>query len=196
MMVTTPKNEAPGELELVRRFVNTLELDEEDVAPGENPDKISSPAGLREWLAEQGLGGPALGLPAEAHVRRAASLRESLRALLLANNGEPLDPGATSVLNEIAADAQLVVRFDEHGDSELAPAVGGVEGALGGILAIVYRSIAEGSWPRLKACRSDTCQWAFYDHSKNRSATWCSMAVCGNRAKARTYRRRRSDAAA
>jgi predicted RNA-binding Zn ribbon-like protein len=65
-----------------------------------------------------------------------------------------------------------------------------VAAALGAILAIVYQSMADGTWSRLKACRSDTCQWAFYDTSKNRSAHWCTMAVCGNRAKARAYRRR------
>ena len=58
------------------------------------------------------------------------------------------------------------------------------------MLAIVFRAMEDGTWARLKACREDTCQWAFYDRSKNRSATWCSMAVCGNRAKARTYRQR------
>jgi predicted RNA-binding Zn ribbon-like protein len=47
------------------------------------------------------------------------------------------------------------------------------------------------TWDRLKACRLDDCQWVFYDHSKNRSRTWCSMRVCGNRAKARAYRERR-----
>jgi predicted RNA-binding Zn ribbon-like protein len=50
--------------------------------------------------------------------------------------------------------------------------------------------MSEGTWSRLKACLADTCQWAFYDQSKNRSAHWCSMAVCGNRAKARAYRNR------
>ena len=57
--------------------------------------------------------------------------------------------------------------------------------------AIVQRAIVDGTWARLKACRWDTCQWAFYDTSKNRSGSWCSMAVCGNRAKAAAYRRRR-----
>lgn len=46
------------------------------------------------------------------------------------------------------------------------------------------------TWPRLKACREDTCRWAFYDHSKNRSGHWCSMEVCGARHKARQYRAR------
>jgi predicted RNA-binding Zn ribbon-like protein len=48
----------------------------------------------------------------------------------------------------------------------------------------------DGSWPRLKACAADNCQWAFYDHSRNHSRVWCSMDVCGNREKVRSYRER------
>jgi predicted RNA-binding Zn ribbon-like protein len=189
-MMVTSKDEAPGELDLVRQFVNTLEIDLDELEPGEEPDKIATPAALRDWLSEQGLGERDLGTPTDADVLRAAALRESLRALLLANNGEPLDPGAVATINEIADDLACRVRFGPSGDCELEPTGRGVEAALGTILAIVERSTAEGTWQRLKACRSDTCQWAFYDHSKNRSGTWCSMATCGNRAKARTYRRR------
>jgi len=54
----------------------------------------------------------------------------------------------------------------------------------------VERAQADGTWDRMKACAADTCRWAFYDHSRNRSRQWCDMAVCGNRAKARTYRKR------
>jgi predicted RNA-binding Zn ribbon-like protein len=43
------------------------------------------------------------------------------------------------------------------------------------------------------ACTSDECLWAFYDRSRNRSRHWCSMGVCGNRAKTRTYRAKRSN---
>jgi hypothetical protein len=39
-------------------------------------------------------------------------------------------------------------------------------------------------------CRSDTCQWTFYDNSKNGCGAWCSMRSCGSRAKARAYRER------
>jgi len=59
-------------------------------------------------------------------------------------------------------------------------------------VAIAYESMVAGTWSRLKVCPADDCQWAFYDHSKNRSGTWCSMKVCGNRAKVRRYRERRS----
>ena len=128
--------------------------------------------------------------PTSRDLERTIELREALRALLLANAGEPLDPDAIERLNDSAERVRLLVRFEEDGGSALAPEAGGVDGALGAILAIVYRSMADETWSRLKACRADDCQWAFYDKSKNRSAHWCSMAVCGNRAKARTYRHR------
>jgi predicted RNA-binding Zn ribbon-like protein len=45
----------------------------------------------------------------------------------------------------------------------------------------------------LKACPGRHCGWAFYDHSRNQSARWCSMQICGDREKARAYYRRRSE---
>ena len=82
------------------------------------------------------------------------------------------------------------VSFAPDGASAIAPATGGVDEALGRILAIVHRAQLEGTWPRMKVCPADDCQWAFFDHSKNRSGKWCSMAECGNRMKARAYRAR------
>jgi len=83
------------------------------------------------------------------------------------------------------------VQIDGDGHAQLAPVATGVDTALGRLLAIVYTAMAEGTWPRLKVCRSETCRWAFYDSSKNRSGAWCTMAVCGSRVKARSYRQRR-----
>jgi predicted RNA-binding Zn ribbon-like protein len=58
------------------------------------------------------------------------------------------------------------------------------------VLAAAAEAMADGSWQRLKACRSDTCRWAFVDNARNRSRQWCSMSVCGNRQKARMFRER------
>jgi predicted RNA-binding Zn ribbon-like protein len=174
---------APGELELVRDFVNTNDIDD-------GIEELATPAMLEEWLSDHGLE-PGRALK-KKDVERSIALREALRALLLANSGEPLEQDAIAELNDLAERARLVVRFEQDGRSALAPEATGVDRPLGAILAIVYRSMADGTWPRLKACRSDTCQWAFYDTSRNRSAHWCSMAVCGNRAKARSYRHRHS----
>jgi len=180
-MVT--KRGAPGELELVRAFVNTL-----DAESGE--DELARPAALREWLARRGLLEGTWETTAE-DVAQAVAVREALRALLLANNGAVVDSAAAATLDEAAGRALLSLRFLPDGSACQEPAAGGVEGALGRVLAIVAAAMAEGTWSRLKACRSEACRWAFYDHARNHSRTWCDMAVCGNRVKARTYRKRR-----
>ncbi len=158
-----------------------------DVDPGE--DALATPDQLGQWLAERALIKPGEKVsPADRH--RVVEVREALRALLLANNREPVDPGAVETLNRAAETARFSVRFDPSGPAYLEPGARGVRGALGRIIFIVLSSMSEGTWRRLKACRDDACQVAFYDHSKNRSGAWCDMAVCGNRAKARTYRQR------
>jgi predicted RNA-binding Zn ribbon-like protein len=40
---------------------------------------------------------------------------------------------------------------------------------------------------RVSTCANEKCQWLFLDTSKNRSRRWCTMASCGNRAKARRF---------
>jgi predicted RNA-binding Zn ribbon-like protein len=174
-------SEAPGRLELVRQFVNTSDIEE-------GWDKLATPEGIEKWLAEHDL--PAAGRVDADAAARFIDARKGLRALLLANNGEPLDERAVARLNAVAERPALRVRFDAAGDPALESIGGGPDAALGTILAAAHASMEEGTWPRLKACRSDTCQWAFYDRSRNRSGKWCSMEVCGNRAKARTYRHR------
>src|SRR3954470_15052843 len=175
---------APGELNHVRRFVNTLDLEDKT-------DKIADADALRDWLAERDLIEPGAELTG-ADVRHAQEVREALRKLLLANNGDPLDPAAAEALNAQAPRAELEVRFKPDGDAALLPVRAGIDGAIGRLLAIAERSMCDGTWSRMKACAfHDTCEWAFYDWSKNSSGTWCDMAVCGNRAKARAYRERR-----
>jgi predicted RNA-binding Zn ribbon-like protein len=171
--------DAPGELGLVQRFVNTADLDA-------GTDRLADEQGLEGWLAEAGFGA-AVG-PGDRE--RVVAFREGLRALLLANHGGAPDPAAIAALDRAAGDAPIVVAFDPKGAATLAPSKPGVDGALATLLAIVARAQAEGTWPRLKACPNDRCHWAFYDRSRNRSRTWCAMSVCGNRAKARSYRAR------
>ena len=174
--------EAPGELELVRAFVNTLDVED-------GVDELADPASLERWLRRQDLlrGGPR---PGNEHLVAARRLREAIRTLLLGNNGVSVRKEAALVLTRTAARARLTPRFDLDGNARLEPAASGVDGALGRVLAVVAGAMADGTWTRLKACRADDCRWAFYDHARNRSRHWCSMAVCGNRTKARTYRRR------
>jgi predicted RNA-binding Zn ribbon-like protein len=175
-------NPAPGELELVREYVNTWDADD-DV------EKVPGPAELRDWLVGHDLLDAGARVTAGDH-RHAIAVREALRAMLLANAGLDLDPEAAPVLDDAARRARLGVRFDEHGHVHTAPETGGVAGAMGRLLALVAAAQDEGTWSRLKACLADDCQWAFYDRSRNRSAVWCDMRVCGNRQKVRSYRER------
>jgi len=176
---------APGPLALVQEFVNTRNI-------MRGYDLLEDPEGAAGWLAERGLLGGDARLTGEEW-DRLVEFREGLRGLLLAHNGGP-EGGGSGVLNEMAEDALLRVRFDGEGAPGLLPvgsgdAVGGVTARL--LVAAVGAS-AEGTWRRLKACRNEGCLWAFYDASKNRSGSWCTMDVCGSRAKMRAYRRRKA----
>jgi len=131
---------------------------------------------LPDWLGEQGLRG---------QEERARELREALRALVLANNGRPANGGAVAVVNEAAARLEVALGGDG------LPRLRGVD-ALDEVVAVALVAMLDGSWRRLKACRN--CCWCFYDYSPNRSATWCSMQLCGNRRKTRAYRSRRRSA--
>jgi predicted RNA-binding Zn ribbon-like protein len=171
-----------ADLELVRDFVNSAELEEQR-------DDLLDARGLVRWLALHRLAGPHA-RAREADAADARAVREALRELLRANNGIAVDEAAAAATLDAAAQrAGLAVRFDA-GVIRLVPRERGVRGALGSVLAAAAEAMADGSWQRLKACRSDTCRWAFVDHARNRSRQWCSMSVCGNREKARAFRER------
>jgi len=172
---------APGELERVRDFVNTF-----DVESG--ADDLSSPEALRVWLHGHELSPGRTATRADLVAAR--RLREAIRALLLENNGLSVRKEAALTLNRAAARAGVSLRFDSGGRVRLEPAARGIDAALGRLVAIAASAMVDGTWARLKACRADDCHWAFYDHARNHSRHWCSMAVCGNRTKARTYRQR------
>jgi predicted RNA-binding Zn ribbon-like protein len=176
------RNEAPGELELVRRFVNTRDIED-------GSEELHSPDALLTWFAAVDLLDDEAAAD-EKDLERALTLREGIRALLLANNGEETETVRIRDLNRAIGSVCLTVRFDDNGGATLKPESAGVSAALGRILTAVVRAMDEGSWGRLKTCPNDACQWAFYDHSKNRSGKWCTMEVCGNRMKARAFRQR------
>jgi predicted RNA-binding Zn ribbon-like protein len=103
-----------------------------------------------------------------------------------ANNGVPLDEEAVATVNTAARRVSMQV---DAGGSLTVTTDGD---ALDRVVAIALGAMVDGSWARLKACRN--CRWTFYDRSPNRSGTWCSMQLCGNRKKTRAYRKRRSAA--
>lgn len=178
--------QVPAHAELVRRFANTL--DEED-----GSDKIASPVELTRWLRDQGLL-RGRSRASEPDVRLAAAVRTGLRSLLDAHHDGVAERPAPAFA---AACGQLPLRLTfDAGAPALAAEHAGVRGALAQILVAVADGRHDGSWQRLKICPADSCRVAFYDSSRNRSRTWCSMQVCGNRTKTRAYRVRRSAAGA
>jgi predicted RNA-binding Zn ribbon-like protein len=171
---------APGRLELLQRFINSHNHD----LP-EDWDRIGTAAKARAWLAEKRLIGPGERISA-ADARRLRELREALRALIVAG-GEPNAAAASIVRSQPAG---LRVSIDDAGTTALAPASGGADGAVATLLGILHEAQLTGDWSRMKACRQ--CEYAFFDRSKNRSATWCAMSICGNRTKNRAYYRKRT----
>jgi len=172
---------APHSLDLVIDFVNTFDLDE-------GKEELGDAAALSGWLVDRGLLAQGERAGSE-HLERALALREALRATMLANNGGAEDLPAAELLERAARRGELSVHFRD-GTSLLEPCAEGPDGALAALLAPVAEAMSDGTWARVKACRADDCHWAFYDFSRNRSGTWCDMAVCGNREKVRAYRAR------
>lgn len=163
----TDRAPAPGGLALVEALVNTVDLESGD-------DRLDTPEGRAEFGVTEG------GL---AEIRE---LRESLRAVCLAHAGHAPHREVTP-LGVLLARAPLYLTVDERdGSAALAPADG--RPLLAHVAAAVAQALADGTWMRLKACELPECHWAYYDRSPAGKGRWCSMAVCGARAKMRRYR--------
>ncbi|HEX6206479.1 MAG TPA: CGNR zinc finger domain-containing protein [Solirubrobacterales bacterium] len=171
-----------AEADLLVAFVNSRDLEE-------GTEEIGDPERLRAWVEERT--GEYLPAPdREAHARVLA-LRESLRSLLHTNNGGEASERELQPLREAAERSRYRSAFGPGGTLTLAPARSDLSGFEARLLLAIERLQAQGAWPRLKACTDGGCQWAFFDATRNRSRTWCSMEECGNREKTRRYRARR-----
>ncbi|WP_059007246.1 CGNR zinc finger domain-containing protein [Streptomyces specialis] len=159
----------PGGLVLIEELINTLTLP-------------SGPDTLAGFAERHGLPLPGL-----------ATLREALREACVAHTGPDMRPERAAELTGLLAAAPLTLTVDAAGRATLAPAPGLSPTAA--FTARVAASIAaaetDGAWARLKACEDETCRWAYYDHSPAGRRRWCSMQVCGARAKMRSYRAKR-----
>ena len=167
---------APGRLDLVRQFENTVEL------PG-GPDELDSVEHAAKWCLGHGLAP----VTDERHLALLRGFRETLRDLLAANNGQSDVPAAWERLRPFLARTRLGLAVDPERGLELRPED---KGPIASLLAIVYQSQLLGTWQRLRACRKASCRFAYYDRTKNGSRAWCSMATCGNQAKAQRRRQR------
>jgi predicted RNA-binding Zn ribbon-like protein len=181
-------NVLSSELELPLAFANTLDVEEAR-------DELGNAESLRIWLLGHRL------IDGDTRVSRrdlalAIELRDALRRTLMAHSGLPLVSEEIEIVNEVLARLPLDVQIDSSGAPRVASRGEGVTAALGRVVCDVARARTLGTWDRLKLCPAEDCLWAFFDSSKNRSRRWCSMDVCGNRTKTRSYRRRRAASAA
>jgi predicted RNA-binding Zn ribbon-like protein len=165
------KESAPGALALIEALVNTL-----DVETG--ADSLDTEDGRA-----------AFGLT-EQDVPEARELREALRTACLAHVGHRPPGDAASPLDRLLAGAPLRVTVDAAGAAALRPATEPA-GLTARVAAAIAGAAADGTWARLKVCEAEDCRWAYYDRSPAGRRRWCSMSVCGARAKMRTYRARR-----
>jgi CGNR zinc finger/Putative stress-induced transcription regulator len=155
--------------DLIVRFLNTLDVDD-------GTDALSTPTGWQSWLSDQGLGGY-FEVDSLGALEQARDLRGDLRSL------------ASGELCAQVRQVDIQVALTTDGQVEL-----GAPTAVGFIAAAAAKVAIEQRLDRVKICPADDCRWAFYDTSRNRSRQWCSMEVCGNRAKARAHRQRSASA--
>jgi predicted RNA-binding Zn ribbon-like protein len=167
---------APEPLRLVQLFVNTVDLENER-------EWLTDPRALEAWARQRELVAARTRFT-QADLDRALELREAFRALL---RGEP-SAHDVAIVEDSAHAARLTVELAPGDQPRLRTQAGGIDGLRGRLVAIAFAAMLDGSWARLKTCRN--CRWSFYDESKNRSARWCSMQLCGNRLKTRAYRKR------
>ena len=170
----------PEGVDLVRSFLNTA--DYEDGA-----EVFDSPSALRAWLVDHDLLSRHDDVTS-ADLQLALELRGALREELATHlDGGTLAPRTRERLDAVYGRLPLRLSCCHEG---LAPCGDGVPGALAKLAATVAAARIAGTWERLKVCPADDCAWVFYDESRNRSRRWCSMEVCGNRAKVRAFRHR------
>lgn len=169
-------------------------------------DWIRDGEGLLAWLEQAGMV-PADALaalrsqstPAEldAVAAQARALREWFRVFVRARKGRPL---AATDLGELERLNQLLER-DERYEELVADAANGFalrerrrwqspESLLMPIAQALTKLVCDEDFTYVKACEGPRCTLMFADHTRGHARRWCSMAICGNRAKAAAHRKR------
>lgn len=151
---------------------------------GQQFDLLDTVAGLRLWITGQaGIDAPPAGATTDAARRRLVTSREVLRDVVQAQLGGRVHAEAQAQLNELLARGRLVRRLGAAGP-ELTPEVDDPVDLLPWLAADDYLRLLEQDPARIRACAHPDCVLHFYDASRKANRRWCSMAGCGNRAKA------------
>jgi predicted RNA-binding Zn ribbon-like protein len=175
----------------------------------EEVDWISDGAGLLAWLEQAGFVSRsaiaavrAQSTPAEldAVAARARELREWFRAYVQKRKGRSL---VAKDLRDLGPLNQLLERDEQYGQivADVADGVVGfelranrrwksAESLLLPIAELLAKLVCEEDFAHVKACEGPRCTLMFADHTRGHARRWCSMAICGNRAKVAAHRAR------
>jgi predicted RNA-binding Zn ribbon-like protein len=181
-------SERSPRIHLVRDFVNTAE-------PQLGTDQLQA-ATAAACLQRLGLAVPGTRIDT-GELFLLVGVREGLREVLLGHAGHdepvPRQPADTDQvdLDSLLQSVPLTVRLADGTSTLRAVHDRAADQAVAAILTAVVSATPE-EWARLKVCARDSCRWAFYDASRNRSGRWCSMAGCGNIVKMRRAHRSRT----
>jgi len=200
--ITHPQHRHGATLDDTFDFLNTAELD----GSGRFVEHFSSLADVTAWLEEHGLLHPSRRRPLDASsparaaalldhvVEVRAGLREIVEALV---GSRPVDEAALAAVNGVLRARSVVELVRGEGGIALSHRHTGdpLEDALAAVAEPLVGVISTGDTDRLRICANDGCRWVFEDTSRTGRRRWCSMASCGNRAKAARHRARKRAAA-
>jgi predicted RNA-binding Zn ribbon-like protein len=185
-------------------FLNSI------ATPVDTPvDWLDSGDGLLKWLAQAKL------VPADALdelkaratpgeldkvADQARALREWFRGLVRKHMGRPLTPKALNELgplNTLLERDEAFRRISRHrhdgGDRlelQMMRRWRSPESLLLPIGEALAKFVCDEDFADIKACEGHSCTLMFADHTRRRARRWCSMAICGNRAKQAAHRDR------
>jgi predicted RNA-binding Zn ribbon-like protein len=184
-------------------FLNSI------ATPADTPlDWIEDGEGLLAWLEQaqlvpldvlQGMRKEAMPGELDRVAGQAQDLREWFRGFVRAHKGRPLD---ANTIDELAPLNRLLERDETYS------AVVSAEDAEQGLQFQVMRRwkspeslllpigetlarlVSEEDFTQVKACEGPACTLLFADHTRAKNRRWCSMDICGNRAKQAAHRQR------
>jgi predicted RNA-binding Zn ribbon-like protein len=150
-------------------------LNSTPVVDGVPADGLADPARARAWLASEG------GLGTEAELRHVLEVRPVLQAVVRGEQPPAaLAPALRGVISVPAVtDGLIAWTLSVPPERELAVRA-----------VLAWDALAKHGSGRLRPCANDECRLFLIDRSKANVARWCSMAICGNRMKARRHYQR------
>jgi hypothetical protein len=154
-------------------------LNSAPVVQGAWADGLSAEDAGRSWLREHGLA------DTTTEWQNLSRTRELLWQVI--RDGE-----SPAVLDEVLGDVSFTPAATDTGVSWSLQAPAGHRAAAR--LVVAWNAVTTQLPGRLRPCANPDCRLFLVDHSKSNNARWCSMAVCGNRMKARRHHARNTAA--